>query len=413
MSVLTLRRTGAVHFSMLVALFAAVAACLASPVHAAPDPNEIAEINAIIADPARAGEAVPRIKKVLEDPSLEPGHRDYLHQLLMQAMLVSETPTSEIVKEVESIGPKIGSDTRTIVLFYGQAAQALVQHGEQPDRAIEYAMKAAAAADRDERFRGVGGEILSILGQAHLQKGNTDAAISTLNESMSSAIDTQLVLYHLGRAYEKKGQSDPAINAYVRSLAVFGREDTSAAAPLRALYMKKHGGSLKGLDAMLKTASKASIKRIALDTRSYTMDAPKWTLPDLDGGTVQLSDFKGKVVVLDFWGSWCGPCRQEMPHIQKLHDQYKDKGVAVIGINWEKNNTAEARLKAAKSFVAQYGYTFPMAIDHDRQAVTDYAVEGFPSVYLVDKTGMIRYRNVGFDPKIAEVLTAQIESLLE
>jgi peroxiredoxin len=239
-----------------------------------------------------------------------------------------------------------------------------------------------------------------------------DSAIVTLTHAVSVAPESQVVLFNLARAHEKRGQLDQAIDVYVRSLAVFPGKDTSAASPLRAAYRKRHS-NLAGLDERLAVARKASRARVALEPRRLEKPAPEWSLPDFTGKTLQLADFKGKVVVLDFWGSWCGPCRAELPYFQAMFDRYKDRGVAFIGINWERAPSPEEHLNAAKQFVEANRYSFPVVLDHNYQASQAYSINAFPTVYLIDKTGKIRYRNVGFDPSIDEILAAQIDSLME
>jgi thiol-disulfide isomerase/thioredoxin len=251
-----------------------------------------------------------------------------------------------------------------------------------------------------------------LLGQAQLGLGRLEAAIVSLSNAAAAAADSEVVLFQLGRAFEKKGQADDAINAYIRSLGVFPRGDTTAAAPLRALYARHHG-SLSGLDARIDVARRASTQRVALEARRYDAPAPDWKLPDLSGGTLESASFKGKVVVLDFWGSWCGPCRAELPYFQAMYDRYKDRGVAFVGINWEREPTAEKRIAAARSFIASKGFSFPVALDLDHKTVEAYAVESFPTLLVIDKVGRMRYRNAGFSPDIEPILTAQIESLIE
>ena len=96
-----------------------------------------------------------------------------------------------------------------------------------------------------------------------------------------------------------------------------------------------------------------------------------------------------------------------------MYDRYKDRGVAFVGINWEREPTAEKRIAAARSFIASKGFSFPVALDLDHKTVEAYAVESFPTLLVIDKVGRMRYRNAGFSPDIEPILTAQIESLIE
>jgi len=129
--------------------------------------------------------------------------------------------------------------------------------------------------------------------------------------------------------------------------------------------------------------------------------APDFIVKDQPGETISLSGLRGKVVLLDFWGVWCGPCRQKLPHTQKIYDQFKDKGLAVIGIH-----SAFGTEKTA-DFIAENNYTFPTGIDPGHIA-KDYRVNAWPTYYLIDKKGRLAW-----GPKHAPPSENQIESLLK
>jgi len=117
-------------------------------------------------------------------------------------------------------------------------------------------------------------------------------------------------------------------------------------------------------------------------------EASDFTLKDLDGKEVALKELRGTVVLLDFWASWCGPCRMELPHIEKLHREFKDKGLVVLGVNNEPPETARA-------FVKKKEYTFPTLVDADRGVANRYQVTGIPAVFVIDKDGKIVAHYVG------------------
>jgi len=117
--------------------------------------------------------------------------------------------------------------------------------------------------------------------------------------------------------------------------------------------------------------------------------AGDFTLPDLKGVKRALSSHKGSVVLLDFWATWCGPCRREMPIIATLHERYAKKGLVVYGVN-----CSETQAKA-KAFVEKYGYNFPQLLDKDGSVQTAYQITAIPTVFIVDKEGTIRAHLVG------------------
>lgn len=135
--------------------------------------------------------------------------------------------------------------------------------------------------------------------------------------------------------------------------------------------------------------------------------APLWTLKDGDGAMVNLSDFAGKVVVLDFWGSWCPPCRAAMPTFQKIHEAYKDRGVVVIGANFEHDAAADP-----KAFMAKNGITYRLVRGAETIA-NWYKVPGWPTYYVIDRHGEVVYGGVGFNGAEADQHYKEISEAVE
>ncbi|MCZ2259495.1 thiol-disulfide oxidoreductase ResA [Sporosarcina sp. G11-34] len=111
--------------------------------------------------------------------------------------------------------------------------------------------------------------------------------------------------------------------------------------------------------------------------------APDFELVDLEGNKQRLSDYRGEGVFLNFWGTWCPPCKKEMPYIEKLHNEFADKGVKVLSINIK-----ESDLKV-KTFRDQYGLTFPITIDKDESVKEAYKFIPLPTTYIINKDGKI------------------------
>ena len=134
--------------------------------------------------------------------------------------------------------------------------------------------------------------------------------------------------------------------------------------------------------------------------------APQVDLERLEGDRVRLSDLRGRVVVLNIWASWCPPCRAEMPALQVLHEQRAGQGVVVLGIN----STVQDSEQAARDFAAEYGLTFPIALDRDGEATRLYQVRALPSTFFIDRQGIIRRVVVGgpLNPSVLETTVLEL-----
>ncbi len=111
-------------------------------------------------------------------------------------------------------------------------------------------------------------------------------------------------------------------------------------------------------------------------------DAVSFLLTDLNGKQFNMDKLRGKIVVIDFWASWCGPCRETMPHVEKLHKEFKDRGVVVLGMNDEE-------VADAKRFVQKHGYTFPTLIDAESAVSKQYGIQAIPQTFVIDRDGKI------------------------
>lgn len=136
--------------------------------------------------------------------------------------------------------------------------------------------------------------------------------------------------------------------------------------------------------------------------------APDFELQSGEGKTVKLSDLRGNVVLLDFWATWCGPCKMAMPGIQELHEHFKDQKVKILGIStWERGNKVEGPIK----YMKDQKFTYGLLVEGDEVA-TAYKVRGIPTFYLIDKKGKIAHVAVGFDPEGEQKIQKLIEDLL-
>src|SRR5438309_5102541 len=117
--------------------------------------------------------------------------------------------------------------------------------------------------------------------------------------------------------------------------------------------------------------------------------APEIVLKDLQGRDVKLSNLRGKVVLVNFWATWCKPCKEEMPAMQASYDKLRDKGFVVLAVN-ELEDTARVA-----EHIRTHGHTFEVVMDHNNQVANMYGVVGLPASFLIDPQGIVRERIAG------------------
>jgi thiol-disulfide isomerase/thioredoxin len=118
--------------------------------------------------------------------------------------------------------------------------------------------------------------------------------------------------------------------------------------------------------------------------------APAWKLTDLDGKTVNSEQFRGKVVVVDFWATWCGPCRSEIPGYAELMRKYGPDGLVIVGVSLDQGG-----VDVVKAFAKQIGINYPIVMGDEAVATAFGATEAIPTTVLIDRSGQMRHRKVG------------------
>jgi peroxiredoxin len=135
--------------------------------------------------------------------------------------------------------------------------------------------------------------------------------------------------------------------------------------------------------------------------------APDFTLPARDGGEVALAALRGQVVVINLWASWCGPCRAEMPALERVQRALQDQGLVVLGLN----TTFQDDENAALALAQELGLSFPLALDRSGEVSRRYELRAMPTTFFVDRRGVIRSTVVG-GPMSEALIRSRIEELL-
>ncbi len=134
--------------------------------------------------------------------------------------------------------------------------------------------------------------------------------------------------------------------------------------------------------------------------------APDFALKSATGDNLRLSEYRGEVVMINFWATWCGPCRQEMPHLEELYNRYQRVGFNLLGVNIDDDSGR------AMQMVEELGVTFPVLFDEQKEVSKLYSVEAMPVTLLLDRSGTVRHVHLGYQPGFEEKYLTEIRALL-
>lgn len=153
-----------------------------------------------------------------------------------------------------------------------------------------------------------------------------------------------------------------------------------------------------GLCALLQSA-----EGIALDAGDR---APTFRVDDLSGGEISLRTFRGKVVIVDFWASWCEPCKEELPFLNRLYRDKREDGLVVIGVS------VDRRLRNVRAFLRDVSVAFPVIHDDEQEIADRYSPPSMPTSFIIDRQGVVRYVHRGFREGDASTIRSQVNRLL-
>jgi len=144
------------------------------------------------------------------------------------------------------------------------------------------------------------------------------------------------------------------------------------------------------------TASAVKVRQIA----------PDFTLASNKGSNIRLKDLRGKVVMINFWATWCAPCRKELPLLNNLYNKYKGKGFVLLGVNIDEHS------KQAQKMISELKINFPVLFDHTQTTSEAYDLQAMPSTFIVDKNGVVRFSHYGYKTGYEKRYERDVKSLL-
>lgn len=149
-----------------------------------------------------------------------------------------------------------------------------------------------------------------------------------------------------------------------------------------------------------------SMAATLLQAKEINEPAPDFTLKSRSGENLRLEDFRGQVVMLNFWASWCGPCRQEMPLMDVLYENYKDLGFTILAVNVDENRDEALR------FLDAVPVSYPILYDPESSVSEQYNVQAMPTTVMIDRNGNARFVHFGYKPGYEDDYEAQIRQLV-
>ena len=385
------------------------------------------------ATPEVRQEVIANVLALLDRPGPK-GHEFEMEAAgTLEALFRKDRPTADqLLAAVKGVGYLYGTSLATALAVrneqmfqLGQVAEERIGEMLQLSRSRGTTWHYEVADDDVREFWATLGEWYSVLGCTDLKQGKTGqaegellTAEALLDRKVRHGSQTNYLswepesLMFLGELYTEKGDYNKAEEYLSRSLSAgySGSDEHPAIAAYRELYRREHNGSSEGLEQYLAKAYETDRSRRKGQILKTRLPEPKAVEPfklTLLGSkkTVSLEELKGKFAVLNFWGTWCGPCRGELPELQKFYEKYKDTPNVVV-LTIDHGDTQDA----VANFMAEKKYGFPVLLDADYASKA--GVNAFPTAWFVGPDGKRVFESHG-SAHLVEEFTWRVEGMME
>ncbi len=335
-------------------------------------------------------------------------------QALFHARAVAKVKNPWLPKELKELASVLAANGIALDTAKMYAEKALNSVEDYPFGVIryfpEYGYIPGYVANKPALIAEQKGEILSIIGNIYVRQKKYPLAEKTL--TAATTLSKNIEVYHnLAYLYEQTNRPKLAFDAY-RKILLKMPVDSVMLQNFKQNYIR-YNGKVDGFDAQLVLVQQDWEKQTLpkLQATKINMAAPIFTnVYDMQGKLVDPVLLKGKVVVVDFWATWCVPCIEGFPYMQKVYNQYKNNTDIVFMIM---NSGSKNTLQDAINWVKQNKFTFPIYYN-DRKLADAFNITTIPSTFVIDKMGMIQYKTVGFEgPIMQPKLALEIKDLLE
>lgn len=313
--------------------------------------------------------------------------------------------------EFDKADSLVASMKRPSGQLYNSLAWPFIEKGENLEQAVAWAKKGVdllsldnpsakppsmTTADWEQNTKYARGMVLDTYGFGLLKLGKLSESERAFDEAL------ELTEYQDPEINERATACLLEAKHYQKAITVSlasmskGKTNERLMSNYATAYRSVHGSDA-GLQESIRAAEAAAATALSekLSKERINKPAADFTLKNLDGSVVKLSNLRGKIVVIDFWATWCGPCIQSFPYLQKVYDKHKgDADIVILAVNTWESKTGKDLEDQVRDFMAKNKYSFPVLFDEG--FVDKYGVEGIPTKFIVDQKGMIQFKDIGF-----------------